>query len=368
MGLSKLVLKIALSIVNVCTFFLHPKWNRITFVSLTSDVLSGDFLRLSKALEKEHRYDLRYNLIVFKQNIWGQIAYFFNCLKQLVEYKRSALVILNDNNFVISVMKPRQTKVLQIWHAPGAVKKFGNQIKRQYKIRNYDAVICSAPYWKECFAEAFGVFPEQVYPTGMPRIDDLYDQSVRKANRDAFYQKYPQTKGKRLILYAPTFRGNIIDGFQIESLNMSKIDPALKENTLLLYKFHPLLGDVQLSSKKAIDVNAEDLYTLMEVSDCLISDYSSVFFDYSLLNKPMLSFVPDLEMYKKTIGLNIAYEKEFPGPICKTEEEICAAIRNLHTYDHEKLQSFRNRYIVDFDGKNTERIVHLINSLLKKAQ
>ncbi len=82
----------------------------------------------------------------------------------------------------------------------------------------------------------------------MPRIDDLYDQSVRKANRDTFYQKYPQTKGKRLILYAPTFRGNIIDGFQIESLNMSKIDPALKENTLLLYKFHPLLGDVQLSS------------------------------------------------------------------------------------------------------------------------
>lgn len=76
MGLSKLVLKIALSIVNACTFFLHPKWNRITFVSLTSDVLSGDFLRLSKALEKEHRYDLRYNLIVFKQNIWGQIAYF----------------------------------------------------------------------------------------------------------------------------------------------------------------------------------------------------------------------------------------------------------------------------------------------------
>lgn len=122
MGLSKIILNIALSIVNVFTFYLRPIPNRITFISLTSDKLTSDFKRIYKALEKENVYELRCDLVVFQKSLRGDFLYFLNCLKQLVEIKKSALVIINDNNYVISHMKPKRTKVLQVWHACGAVK------------------------------------------------------------------------------------------------------------------------------------------------------------------------------------------------------------------------------------------------------
>ncbi len=99
--------------------------------------------------------------------------------------------------------------------------------------------------------------------------------------------KYPELKDKKLCLYAPTFRGNIIDGLKIQSFDFTVKD------YVVLYKFHPLLGDIQCNG--GVNMNKEDLYTLMQVSDCLISDYSSVIFDYSLLNKPMISYIPDVK-------------------------------------------------------------------------
>lgn len=92
-----------------------------------------------------------------------------------MEIKRSQLVILNDNNYVISHMKPKSTKVLQVWHACGAVKRFGNQIRRKYTVSNYDAVLACSPVWQRVYSEAFGVQPAQVQVTGCPRLDTLLD-------------------------------------------------------------------------------------------------------------------------------------------------------------------------------------------------
>lgn len=363
MGLSKLILNIALKIVDALTFFIHTKPNRITFISLTQDHLTSDFLLLYEELEKLGLYDLHTNLIVFKKNLWGDFLYFLNCLKQLIECKKSAFVILNDNNYVISTHKPKNTKVLQIWHAAGAIKQFGNQIQRQYPIQNYDAILCSAPYWKSVYASAFGVEQKQVHCTGMPRVDTLIHKDEQKI-RD-FYKKYPQCQDKKCILYAPTFRGNIIDGLKMEPLQIQMLEKALGEEYIFLYKFHPLFQDMKCECESAIAVNHEDLYTLMHVSDCLISDYSSIVLDYSLLKKPMISYVPDLEEYKKTIGLNIEYD-EFPGAICTDETEIIQAIQNLDSYDFNQTIGFQEKYIVHTDGNNTNRVVQLIQSMIQK--
>lgn len=84
--------------------------------------MSGDFKLIDKQLRHENKYDIHYILLKFEKNLWGNFKYFLNCLKQLVEIKKSSLVILNDNNYVISHMKPTNVKVLQVWHACGAVK------------------------------------------------------------------------------------------------------------------------------------------------------------------------------------------------------------------------------------------------------
>lgn len=354
MGLQKIILNIALEIINVLTFFVRPKKNRITFISLTQKELSSDFKYIDEKLRQENKYDIHFILMVFEKNLWGDLKYFLNCLIQLVEIKKSSLIILNDNNYVISHMKPKDIKVMQVWHACGAVKKFGNQIKRQYPVKNYDCVLCNAKYWKEPYSQAFGVNPSQVVVTGMPRIDTL----IHENHTEEFYGKYPELRDKKLCLYAPTFRGNIIDGFKIQSFDFTKV-----KDYVVLYKFHPLLGDIQCEG--GMNMNSEDLYTLMQVCDCMISDYSSVIFDYSLLHKPMLCFIPDVKEYEKTIGLNIDL-KDFPGPICTTEDELIEA---LHTnqYNKEKAVRFQEKYMHFTDGKNTERVVQKIDEIMKEA-
>ena len=354
MGLNKIILNIALKIIDLFTFYIHPKKNRITFISLTQNELSSDFKLMDEALQHETKYDIHYILLMFEKNIWGDFKYFLNCLVQLVEIKKSSLVILNDNNYVISHMKPKNVKVLQVWHACGAVKKFGNQIKRQYPVANYDYVLCNAEYWKEPYAKAFGVTKDQVLVTGMPRIDTL----IHVDNRERFFLKYPELRNKKLCLYAPTFRGNIIDGFKIQSFDFTKI-----KDCVVLYKFHPLLGDIQCEG--GINMNKEDLYTLMQVSDCLISDYSSVIFDYSLLNKPMISYIPDIDEYKQTIGLNIDFN-DFPGPICTNEDQLIEALK-LENYDYDKLSYFQIKYMTFTDGKNTSRVIKQIDKIMKEA-
>ena len=343
-----------LKIVDILTFYIRPKKNHITFISLTQSELSSDFKLIDKQLRHENKYDIHYILLMFEKNLWGDFKYFLNCLKQLVEIKKSSLVILNDNNYVISHMKPKNVKVLQIWHACGAVKKFGNQIKRQYPVQNYDYVLCNAEYWKDPYSQAFNVEKDQVLVTGMPRIDTLLNLN----GKDEFYLKYPELKDKKLCLYAPTFRGNIIDGFKIQSFDFTKI-----KDYIVLYKFHPLLGDIQC--KGGINMNKEDLYTLMQVSDCLISDYSSVIFDYSLLNKPMISYIPDIDEYKQDIGLNIDFN-DFPGPVCTDEDQLMEALK-FEDYDYDKLSYFQMKYMVYTDGRNTSRVVDTINQIMEEA-
>ncbi|MBQ0065648.1 MAG: CDP-glycerol glycerophosphotransferase family protein [Firmicutes bacterium] len=360
MGLSKKILNIALAIIDVLTFFIHPKKGRILFNSLTQKELSSDFKSIYEALEKEGKYDLRTNLLVFEKNLKGDFLYFLNCLKQLVIMKSCELVILNDNNYIVSMKKPKGVKVLQTWHACGAVKKFGNQIKRQYPVRNYDALLCNAEYWKDSFSEAFGIDSKNIYTTGLPRIDELL--TVDK--KENFYQKFPECRGKKLVLYAPTFRGNIIDGLKVNSFDLERVSKALGEDYKILYKFHPLLKNVVVEGNNLVNTNGEDLYMLMQVSDCMISDYSSIFFDYSLLDKKMIGYTPDYEEYNQTIGYNMDYKKDFAGPVCIDEEELIQAILEEDTYSSQR-KLFQEKFMEHKDGKNTERVVQLINNLMR---
>lgn len=360
MGLSKLILRISLKLVDLFTFWMKPQKGRITFISLTSDRLVSDFALINEALKKDGRYEIHYDLLKFKKNLWGDFLYYLNCLRQLTEIKRSQLVIINDNNYVISTMKPACTKVLQVWHAAGAVKKFGNQIKRQYPVKNYDRILCSSDYWKTCYSEAFGTPRENVVSTGMCRIDELLEHK----KLDDFYEKYPQLKGKKILLYAPTFRGNIIDGMYKADLDVKALMDQLDEDWVLVSKLHPLLQESMEAHERTLDLSGEDLYTLMHASTAMISDYSSVIFDYSLLKKPLISYVPDLEKYEETIGLNIPYRIDFPGAITRNEAQLANAVRDLDHYDYEKLEKFQKKYITHADGKNTHRVAKVIEELV----
>lgn len=365
MGLKKRILYMMLYLVHLFRIFMPQKTDRITFISITQDHPTQDFRLLYDALQQEGRYDIRLLLMVYEPSLKSSVLFVFHSIRQLYALHTSKLVILNDNNYVVTNFKPANTKVLQIWHACGAVKKFGNQIHREYPIQNYDYVIANAERWITPYKEAFGVQPSQVMITGMPRADRLCDRRQRDRYQQAFYQKYPTLQGKTLILYAPTFRGNIVKGLRYEGMDMKQVVEALDEHCILMYKLHPLLKDVVLDDhERLLNVFDENLYMLMEVSDVLISDYSSILFDYALLQKKMVCYASDMQEYEDTIGFNIDLQQEMPCPICVQEEDVIRELNAYQTFDRLALRRFQTCFMPHTDGLNTQRVIALIHEIM----
>lgn len=361
--LEKYILGMILGFINFFVKMMKIKDNQIAFISLESQHLESDLLLIYNQMKDDPHLKIKKVLIGYdKNNLIQDFFYMLNCIKQVVVINTSKVVLIRDNNYVVSTFKREGVHVIQVWHACGAIKKFGNVIKREYLINNYDYIISNSDFWKKPYSKAFGVLEQNVISTGMPRVDCLCQQEYIKKTSQKMLNKYPMLKGKKVILYAPTFRGNIYKGFKAVPFHAKKIIEALGDDYYLLYKFHPLLKNIELEQhERIINMNNEDTHELFTISDALISDFSSIIFDYSLLNKPMYFFVPDLEQYLDDLGCFVDYQT-MPGAICKNEDELISAIKDHKEYDIEK---FKNLFFKHQDGRNIERVVHFIYHVLK---
>lgn len=352
--------------INLFRFLMPIRKNKITFISITQDHPTQDFKYLYEELRKEDSYDIYLNLIIYEHSVRSNILYLFNCIKQLYEINTSKLIIINDNNYVITKFKRPGTYALQLWHACGAIKKFGNQIDREYPIQHYDYVIANANYWKAPYHEAFGVHEDQVIVTGMPRLDRLCSKQQVERYKMQFYQKFPNLKSKKIVLYAPTFRGNIMKGLRYEGLDLKALLDHIPQDCVVVYKLHPLLQNMEMDTdERLINGFHESLYMLMCASDALISDYSSILFDYALLDKKMIAFAPDIDSYQDTIGFNVPYRDIMPLGVCEDASQVYAMLQDLEDFDHQAIQKFRNLFMTHQDGKNTERVMEHIHIMMK---
>lgn len=361
MGLQKIILNIVLKIEVFFISFFKIHNNRITFISLEDDHLTSDFLKIYQQLPLE-KYDVRLCLIHYKKNLGGQFLYFINCMKQLYYVYTSKIIFLHDNNYVVSHFKRKGVQIIQVWHACGAIKKFGNVIERQYPISNYDYVLATSSYWKEAYSQAFSVQQEQVLPVGMPRTDELFHQQWIDETKEKLYQKYPMLKNKKIILYAPTFRGNIYKGFSAIYFDAQKVMNQLSDDFVLIYKFHPLMGNYHLQKdNRILNMNHEDTHELFCISDYLISDYSSIVFDFMILKKPMLFYIPDYEQYCQDLGVFVDV-RDLGYPVCYCEEDVVQSLQTYHV-DEDLLQKMKNQFFEIQDGHSTLRVVELVEKL-----
>ena len=360
MGIKKIIINIILKIANIFVLRCSIKQGQIAFISLESNQLESDLELIYQELKKENKYSLKMVLINYnKKSLINNFLYMLNCIKQIYVINTSKVVLITDNNYVISNFKRPGVKVIQVWHATGAIKKFGNAIKREYPIKNYDYVIANSDYWKQPYQEAFNVSEQGVIITGMPRVDHLVDPYYLTQAKARMYSRYPILKGKKVILYAPTFRGNIYQGFKTVDFDAQAVLNALGEEYVIIFKFHPLLLKTTLSDdSRVINMNHENTHDLFAVCDVLISDFSSIIFDYSLLNKPMCFFVPDLDEYIETLGCFVDYRRVMPGAICYNETQVIAALQGNKKYD---IKAFRDMFFKYQDGHNTQRIVMFID-------
>ena len=363
MGWQKIILNIVLTIESFFLKIFNIKNNRITFISLESDVLTSDSKLIYDMLDK-NKYDIKLCLIKYNKNLFGQFLYFLNCMKQLYLVYTSRLIIISHNNYVVSNFKREGVEVLQLWHACGAIKKFGNAIEREYPISGYDYVISTGNYWKQPYSEAFGVQSDHVINTGIPRNDELFDHKTVLKYKESLLEKYPELNGKKIVLYAPTFRGNIYKGFRTIEFDALKILENLGEDYILVYKFHPLLGNIELGQHpRLFNMNHEDTHQLFCISDYLISDYSSIVFDYMILQKPILFYVPDYKEYMQDVGVFVEIEK-LNCPICNSEDDIIDVICK-NTFDDSYLIHLKDVFFDYQDEHSTKRVVEFIDQIIR---
>ena len=361
MGLKVLILDIVLGFFNIFVKLCPINDKKIAFVSLESTTLQDDLKQIYDSL-KDQDYKFSFVLTSFrKNNLWTNFTYFLNTIKQLYVINTAKLVFINDNNYVISKYKRSGVCVVQVWHASGAIKKFGNVIKRSYPIANYDYILANGKYWIQPYSQAFSVKEEQVLPIGMPRLDLVVDEAYMHQARADMLQRFPQLKDKKVVLYAPTFRGDIYKGVTKVDIDLDTVAKRLGDDVIILFKCHPLLHDASYAgSNQVINMNDEVLYHLFSVADCMVSDFSSIIFDFALMHKPVYAYVPDLENYLEERGCFVDYQELMSGHIAHDEEEL------IHLIKEEKNHAdvIKASYVDCCDGNNLARTLDLVNTIM----
>lgn len=284
----------------------------------------------------------------------------------------SKFVLIDDLYPIIYSLKlKKHTELFQVWHSMGAFKTMGYSYNRmgknsnKYKSlthRNYTATVTSSDYVRKNYAEAFNIDINKVYPIGVPRTDIFFDDKYINNKREELYKKYPILKTKKVILYAPTFRGfGQRDAyFDYSLIDFDLLKKELKEDYVCIIKLHPFVKNLECIPKDDefyLNLTSErEINDILFITDVLITDYSSVIFEYSLLNKPIIFHVPDLEDYVNKRDFFYSFDEYTYGSITKNMKELISSLKNP-TIDKDKLKVFKNNFCKNCDGKSSKRFV-----------
>lgn len=289
----------------------------------------------------------------------------FYALKESIafmrEYARASYVFICDNHLPVAGAKKRsETKVVQLWHAGGALKRFGYDsewnIPSGYKggnvFGNYNLVTVSADYAVEPFTSAMRAARGVVRATGISRTDYCFDRSYIEKQKKRFFDNHPDAAGKKIVLWAPTFRGSASDPMFFGGDEIDRLKRELGDEYYIIRKLHP-------HAKRREELNDSDMSSeaLMMVCDLLITDYSSILYDYSLLNKPLILFAPDLDTYVRDNGFYEDYDS-IPAPHVTDYDGLKDAVLDMYeNFDVNAMEAFRKRTMTYCDGRATERII-----------
>ena len=349
--------------------------NRIAFMSGRRDVMGGNPEFVYNLIKDREDIDFKF-LLFSDPNGHSRIKY----IREFMHlYATSKVVIVDDYFRLLNTVDKREgVKLFQLWHACGAFKTFGftrlgkkgGPKQTDSNHRMYDYAIVSSKEIEKHYAEGFGLSDECVVATGIPRTDIFMDEQYAEKVREAFYEKRPQLKDKKIMLFAPTFRGNgqMSAYYPLEAFNPAQVYESLGEEYAILIKLHPFCKErFEIDEKYKdfiIDLSAEDeLNDLLFVTDLLVTDYSSVVFEASLLNIPMLFYAYDLYEYISSRDFYYDFEGFVPGKIVFTESELINSVKE-NDFEKEKVDGFKNKFFDSLDGKSSQRVADLIISQL----
>ncbi|QWQ27949.1 CDP-glycerol glycerophosphotransferase family protein [Bacillus sp. JNUCC-22] len=335
---------------------------------------------------KAHAESLSYEMTVLytrhavslKKELEGIGSFYLNekhplhLLKAVLILFKSKVVITDNYFLMTSVLNRRpQTTCIQLWHANGSLKKFGledvtnqnrpaSDISRFKKVyRSFDFVTVGSDAMADVFKKSFGIRDGQLLKTGVPLTDVYYEE-----HKPELKHKWP----KKIILYAPTFRDYDMQFFRLP-FTEEQLTNALNGEYMLLVKLHPaVLHHISASFESELIKNVSDmrLHDLLKAADILITDYSSVPFEFALLNKPIFFFTYDLEEYDQKRGLIDNYTSVIPGKACHDSEALLEEMTKK-PFRAEEMRRFSDKWNMYSDGNSSEALLKFAETKMKNC-
>lgn len=313
----------------------------------------------------------------FKKNktLFKNLIYMFIVVPYHMATSRT---IFMDNVFLpFSAIKiKKSTRLVQLWHGTGAIKKFGLDCEEGWikKLaltvnKNTTHFIVGSHWMKEVYKTAFEAEDDKIFNIGCPRTDLFFDERVLQEKRDEFFSSYPELSGKGIVLYAPTFRDEEYNASKIKiHLDIDELLSNLDDNYVLCLRLHPRIADkINLDGytgqykNRVFDFSSYDkLNTLLICCDILITDYSSIIYEYALMKKPMIFYSYDLSKFEKTSrGFYENYKTIVPGPVVFNTEQIENIIKN-YPADEYNINKFLDIYLENCDGNSRKRLYSIL--------
>lgn len=358
-----------------------PVQNKIIFMEREgAHVLSWKYMY--EYMQKNTSYEIKVHYLHLREVPMEE--YYENARDYIRDAATAKAIFVCSSDDLMGYFSLRpETTYIQLWHGCGVFKKIGLSTidqkwgksaasHKEYPInKNYSYVTIASPELSWIFEEAMGIDKESgvIVPTGVSRTDIFFDDEYIQNCYEKLYAKIPEARKKKIILYAPTFRGKVSQAVAPDVLDIVRFSEELGDKYILICKHHQLVKEPPEIPEKyrntfAWDMSKDDemnINDLMIVSDICISDYSSVVFEYSLMERPMIFFVYDLEDYIDERGLYYDFDEITPGPLCRTNEEIIEYIQNIdEKFDRQVVIDFKNKFMCSCDGHSSERIAALI--------
>lgn len=346
--------------------------NKIVFLSRQSDTPSEDFMSLSHRIE-EFKPEAKIVMITQRadSNFKSMLSFAGATLRSMHHLATARICVLDSYWPAVSVLKHKDhLAVIQMWHAMGKIKKSGYQslgkkFGRSHMIaeemrmhRNYDVVIAGGKAFNPFYCASFGIDEHILYNVGLPRMDNLRENT--ESSKELFFSAYPQLKGKRIVLYAPTFRKG-------KALDPEALVRAFgnRKDTVLVVKLHPNQLRSKTSQVKVVGCGKVPTSVVLSVADCVITDYSAITIEAAVLNKPVYFYLFDYEDYLGHNGLNVNLPDEMPNCVYTSAKALADAVCSGE-YDYGQYKRFCEKYLPDMSGRATDKIANLIISCMEE--
>lgn len=360
---------------------LSPKHgNKVLFMTETKGYLWGNLKYINDRII-ERGLDQKFQLSYSLRNAVGQHMSIKSWVKMVTQVAKQDFIFVDDYVPIFGFLdlNPR-TKLIQVWHAGEGFKavgycRFGKE-GTPFPVgschKKYDYVITGSKRLVHIFEEVFGIPESAFLPIGMARLDGFLNEKTIENVRNTFYAEHPSFKEKKLILFAPTYRGvdQRMADYDYDQLDLDEIYDFCGEEWVWAFKMHPFIkrdpGIPEDYKDRIVDLsNCENINDLYYVTDLLITDYSSNYFEYALLKKPVLFFTYDREIYELTRGVHRPVKESAPGKVCDTFDEMMQALRE-QDFRQEKIEAFANDNFQNYDGNASDKIIDRI--LLGKGE